>query len=590
MKKIVLGILIMSFVFFSFAEDIQEKPKVVFLKFKSVAINEEITTAVMENLLTPIIASNVFTVIERAQLNRIYEELKLTESDDFSDSTALEIGKLAKAKIVFLGSVTKMGSRITINVRGIEVETGIALFAENITTDSEDELPEAIDELADGISRIAASRNGQEYAESEDKNEDRREDSGEKRDDRRKRGRGGQGERLSADLIKEVDDVPFADRYGAEIVKQIPLELEGRVRAEHFVEENAKLFKLSSEMDGGRRVRWEYEFKILKDSKIENIERSPVINKLVIEAVKVPKKVQKDSGLYLVCTTKTPGNYTVLLIGKNFEALRTVFVSHPMETYFLPLSTFRVIQENRKQVRGYQPLTEKMLEGTLSIHIEKNFFQVLNDEVMEGKKYSNTFEMDEIGFFTYKLKKVRGVVATFDSPLDRTKVSTITAFAHRERTMTLYEALDKKVVTKLESGLDRQDGAAGDFFFLNLDLKEQQEDTEWGANIAFPLDFDISRYKYLSFLVRARGSGAFAVVLNSTEGAKFKPVFVPRDNWVRITIPLKDFESSREPSGDSGDGKSYLRFSINSTIIEVGSGQEQIDHIRFELDEIRFLP
>ena len=79
-------------------------------------------------------------------------ELSLQNSDDFNDELRKNLGELYGVELVILGSVTKIGNCITINTRGVEVETGIAKFAKNLTTDSENDIPYLIPLLVDIIS------------------------------------------------------------------------------------------------------------------------------------------------------------------------------------------------------------------------------------------------------------------------------------------------------------------------------------------------------------------------------------------------------------------------------------------------------
>ncbi|MCK4796104.1 MAG: hypothetical protein KAT05_01915 [Spirochaetes bacterium] len=72
------------------------------------------------------------------------EELELQNSDDFNDAFRQELGNLYGVKIVILGNITKFTNQIIINIRGIEVSTGVAVFADALTIDSEKNIADKI--------------------------------------------------------------------------------------------------------------------------------------------------------------------------------------------------------------------------------------------------------------------------------------------------------------------------------------------------------------------------------------------------------------------------------------------------------------
>lgn len=65
-----------------------------------------------------------FKIVERIELNKILEELKLNMSGIADPETAVKIGKLSGAKLQVFGSLEKIGSKYHINARMVETETG----------------------------------------------------------------------------------------------------------------------------------------------------------------------------------------------------------------------------------------------------------------------------------------------------------------------------------------------------------------------------------------------------------------------------------------------------------------------------------
>ena len=145
MKKLFFSFLfLLIFIAASFG---QEKIKVAILNFVPKGVDGTLTEAIVENLTTALIETKKYEIIERNQIDKLMTELKLQNSDDFNDNLREELGNLYGVKLVILGSVTKIGSNITINIRGVEVSTGSAQFAKNITTKNEDDIPDLINIL-----------------------------------------------------------------------------------------------------------------------------------------------------------------------------------------------------------------------------------------------------------------------------------------------------------------------------------------------------------------------------------------------------------------------------------------------------------
>jgi TolB-like protein len=129
------------------------KVRIAVLQFRGVGIDQTTVQGIEENLVTQLVIQDTFDIVERSQLDNVMKELDLSMSDEFSEETAAEIGNLLGVETVILGSVTRLGNKITINVRGIEVETALARFAQTVSTTSEDQLSNEIVILAEKISR-----------------------------------------------------------------------------------------------------------------------------------------------------------------------------------------------------------------------------------------------------------------------------------------------------------------------------------------------------------------------------------------------------------------------------------------------------
>lgn len=80
--------------------------------------------AVAELLTHHINGDSGFVLVERLELNKILEELKLNMAGVADQDDALKAGRLGGAKAVVLGSVEKFGDKYHVNARLVAVETG----------------------------------------------------------------------------------------------------------------------------------------------------------------------------------------------------------------------------------------------------------------------------------------------------------------------------------------------------------------------------------------------------------------------------------------------------------------------------------
>ena len=110
-----------------------------------------------DNFTTELIKGGAYRVVERSQLDKAMKELKFQSGNDFDESSAMEVGKLAGAEIVAIGIVTALKNQIIVNIRGISVKTGIAEFAEREFIKSQDELLTVVEKIARKLSDAGAS-------------------------------------------------------------------------------------------------------------------------------------------------------------------------------------------------------------------------------------------------------------------------------------------------------------------------------------------------------------------------------------------------------------------------------------------------
>ncbi len=113
-----------------------------------------------ENFTIAMVDAETYSIVERGQLDRALDELKFQKGDIFDDSTAAALGKMAGAQVVIIASVSYVNNIYFINVRGIDVTTGIVVFGKRAETWNKNELIKITDMLAKVISNGDSSNDG----------------------------------------------------------------------------------------------------------------------------------------------------------------------------------------------------------------------------------------------------------------------------------------------------------------------------------------------------------------------------------------------------------------------------------------------
>lgn len=106
-----------------------EKPAAAVFTFSTAKDLEKqrIGFAVSEMLSHQLAKTGLFQLLERAELNRVLGELKLSMSGAVDQDEALNAGKLASADLLVLGSVEKIGRSYHVNARLVASGTGEVL-------------------------------------------------------------------------------------------------------------------------------------------------------------------------------------------------------------------------------------------------------------------------------------------------------------------------------------------------------------------------------------------------------------------------------------------------------------------------------
>lgn len=133
----------------------EARPRVAVMDFKTVGDSTNLGEGAAEILRTTLMETQQYTVVERNMLKEALKEQKLGQSGVVTQNTALGIGKVLGAQLVAVGSVVKMGDNsYTLNVRFVDVETGIVIIGKKLTTKAKRNIPTLCSQIVKMLAKI----------------------------------------------------------------------------------------------------------------------------------------------------------------------------------------------------------------------------------------------------------------------------------------------------------------------------------------------------------------------------------------------------------------------------------------------------
>jgi|GEM_PF-2358243 len=133
---------------------IAERSRIAVLGLKPTtkgAADEGYGDMVSEMLITGLIKTGRYEVLERSQIKQILSERQFSEVDVVVGESAVTAGRMLRVKYLVIGSVAKIQNLTEVDVRFIDTETGKALLAENASCQSMGDLRNAINQLINKI-------------------------------------------------------------------------------------------------------------------------------------------------------------------------------------------------------------------------------------------------------------------------------------------------------------------------------------------------------------------------------------------------------------------------------------------------------
>jgi len=120
------------------------------LDLEAVGLSDTEAKVLTQRLTSKMIELSDYTIVERANIDKILKEQKFQHSGCTDSECAVEIGQLINADMTVIGTASKFGDTYTIDSRIINVESGEALYSASYTHTGK------IDELVkEGIESVA---------------------------------------------------------------------------------------------------------------------------------------------------------------------------------------------------------------------------------------------------------------------------------------------------------------------------------------------------------------------------------------------------------------------------------------------------
>ena len=122
-----------------------EKMTIAVMDLEPQGVDPTIAQTLSEIMRTELLNTGRFEVLERAQMDRLIEEMKLQQTGLTDAQDAAELGKMLNVEKLIIGSIGQMGSTYQVNVRLVDVGRAVTEVAERAECPArEEKLPETI--------------------------------------------------------------------------------------------------------------------------------------------------------------------------------------------------------------------------------------------------------------------------------------------------------------------------------------------------------------------------------------------------------------------------------------------------------------
>lgn len=109
---------------------------------------DNLKRGISESLVTKLARRPELQLVERSQIDKAIKELGFGQSAFADSHKAAQIGRMMGASVMVTGSLVKAGSKMEINVRMLDVETGQVVVSESYLFQAEDDILPVVNYLS----------------------------------------------------------------------------------------------------------------------------------------------------------------------------------------------------------------------------------------------------------------------------------------------------------------------------------------------------------------------------------------------------------------------------------------------------------
>jgi TolB-like protein len=125
-----------------------EKTTVAVLDLAATGVSRDLAIMATDFLRGELHNTGKFIIVERGQVDKVLGEQGFQQTGCTESDCAVEIGKLLNARWILIGTVGKIGTKVAISARIVDVENGSVLYSAKAKADSEEEIDTACTQLA----------------------------------------------------------------------------------------------------------------------------------------------------------------------------------------------------------------------------------------------------------------------------------------------------------------------------------------------------------------------------------------------------------------------------------------------------------
>ena len=134
--------------------------RVAVVDFRGDGIDQATAGRISELIRNDMVKSGKYRVIERSQIDKILNEQGFQQTGCTDTGCAVEIGKLLSANKMLVGTVMKVGQRIVITGRMVDVQSGSADYSASVEAGSENDLITAAGKFSRDLAADMAKKSG----------------------------------------------------------------------------------------------------------------------------------------------------------------------------------------------------------------------------------------------------------------------------------------------------------------------------------------------------------------------------------------------------------------------------------------------